>query len=92
MSRSKEPMPDDPLPLPLRLPTPSLQQAWDTELQRIGEHLAVPIIQHHIAHALGFTLGLQAAGLIGAEAYRAMIGAVHRAERAVYQRLPNGRP
>jgi hypothetical protein len=85
MRHSDEPTPND--PRPLRLPTPSLQQAWETELERIGEYLAVPIIRHHIAHALGFTLALQAAGLIGTESYRAMIAAVHRAEQAAYQRL-----
>lgn len=90
MRRSDEPPPDD--PRPLRLPTRSLQQAWETELQRIGEHLAVPIIQHHIAHALGFTRALQAAGLISAESYRTMIAAVHRAEQAVYLRLQRRRP
>lgn len=91
MPRSKEPILVDQLdPLPVRLPTASLQQTWERELHSIGENLKVMVILHHVTGALGFARGLHAAELISAEQHRAMTDAVHRAERAAYQRLADG--
>ncbi|MHC8403370.1 hypothetical protein ACYZTX_29045 [Pseudomonas sp. MDT1-17] len=79
-------------PLTVDVPSATLHTTWERELHSIGEHLNVPRILHHVAHAQGFVWGLYAGELISAEQQRVMNEAVQRAERAAFRRVAEGKP
>ena len=74
----------------ITLPTDFLRAAWDSELARIGQDLALPTISNRAARARGFAWGLRAADLINEDMHKAMDEAINQAEEAAYESLERG--
>ncbi|WP_415769504.1 hypothetical protein [Pseudomonas sp. LB3P38] len=77
-------------PRPVRLPTPTLQRAWQQALLGIDRATNTLVILHHVSTAQGFVWAVQISNLVTDDEAREMNAAISHAERAAFLCLAGG--
>lgn len=78
------------MPFPVRLQTPTLQQALDHALHDIARATTAPALLSRVAAAQCFVWALEVAELLSYAQITALHARINQAERAAFPRLAGG--